>query len=304
MVKRFFIMGVVCLCLGGLGLVSCAGFGGGRVSAKTGENRLDVFVGDSLFTSYKFADTQKYPYFWPVNGPVSGKSVTTETSEPYPHHHSLFFACDFVNGANYWQEGNERGQIVSQGVKILQKSGHEVIFEDLCHWRVPGQAPIIEDRRRVTVMAPAEDLCTIDFDISLKALTLVTIKQSNHSLFAARMTPELSVEQGGVLINAEGGLNRQGTEAVASAWCDYSGTRDGVTEGLAILQHPSNRWFPCKWETRDYGFFSPTPIQWLDGGTIELSPADPPLRLRYRVVVHTGDSRAADIAGLFANYSK
>ncbi|GAF95919.1 unnamed protein product, partial [marine sediment metagenome] len=36
----------------------------------------------------------------------------------------------------------------------------------------------------------------------------------------------------------------------------YSGTRDGITEGIAILQHPDNRWFPAKWFTRDYGFFS------------------------------------------------
>ena len=85
-----------------------------KVEAKIEKNQVVVTVGGQLFTCYKFDAAQKYPYFWPVNGPASGKSITTETSEPYPHHHSLFFGCDRVNGGNYWQESNERGQILSQ----------------------------------------------------------------------------------------------------------------------------------------------------------------------------------------------
>jgi hypothetical protein len=88
---------------------------------------------------------------------------------------------------------------------------------------------------------------------------------------------------------------------VASPWCDYSGTRNGITEGIAILQHPANRWFPCKWFTRDYGFFSPTPMFWLEEGYLELSKGET-LTLRYRVVIHAGDAKAADIDGLFKQY--
>lgn len=307
MYKSILGMVLMCFCLGSLGLVSCAGFGGARgglLQAKVGQNQIDVFVGDKLFTSYKTADSQKYPYFWPVNGPASGQSVTTESSEPYPHHHSLFFACDFVNGANYWQEGNERGQIVSRGVRLLKASGQRVVFEDTCHWRVPGQAPVIEDLRRVTISAPEDHLRFIDFDITLKAFVPVTIKETNHSLFSARMTPELNVENGGTLVNAEGGRNRQGTAGVASAWCDYYGSREGLSEGLAILQHPTSQWFPTKWATRDYGYFSPTPMQWLEGGELRILPGDEPLRMSYRVVVHEGDTEAIDLAGIFEQYSK
>ena len=83
-----------------------------QLQAKIETDKIVVTIQDQLFTCYKFADSQKYPYFWPVNGPASGQSITTETSEPYPHHHSLFFGCDRVNGGNYWQESNARGQIV------------------------------------------------------------------------------------------------------------------------------------------------------------------------------------------------
>jgi hypothetical protein len=274
-----------------------------KVSAELEKDRVVVNVDGNLFTCYKFDASQKYPYFWPVNGPVSGKSITTETSEPWPHHHSLFFGCDRVNGGNYWQEENERGQIVSQGPKIVETSGDRVVITDECLWRRPGAEPIIRDKRSIVITSPSEVIRYIDFEITLEPLTDITILKSNHALFSARVVPELSVNSGGTLVNAEGKLAEEGTFGVPSPWCDYSGTRDGVTEGIAILQNPSNRWFPCRWFTRDYGFFSPTPMNWLEGDRLELAEGQE-IVLRYRVVFHSGDVNSADIAGIFEKYEK
>ncbi len=276
---------------------------GEHIEAKLEKNKIAVTVNGKPFTCYKFGKSQKYPYFWPVNGPASGKSITTETSQPYPHHHSLFFGCDRVNGGNYWQESNERGQIVSQGPKLIKASGDRVIFTDECFWQQPGKRPIILDLRRIVITAPSKDLRFIDFEIILAALTDIRILKTNHSLFSARVAGELSVKSGGTLTNAEGKTGEKDTWGVASPWCDYSGTRRGITEGIAILQHPRNRWFPAKWFTRDYGFFSPTPMNWLKGNRLELAKGET-LTLRYRVVVHTGNSKSADIKGIFERYKK
>jgi len=273
------------------------------VGVKLEKNQLVVTAGGKVFTCYKFAESQKYPYFWPVNGPVSGKSITTESSQPYPHHHSLFFGCDRVNEGNYWQEGNERGQIVSQGPKIIEASGDRVVFTDECLWQQPGAEPVIRDLRRVVITAPSRDIRFIDFEISLKPLVDICILKTNHSLFSARLVPELSVNSGGVLINAEGKTGEKGTWGAASPWCDYTGTRNGVTEGIAILQHPGNRWFPAKWFTRDYGFFSPTPMFWPEGGRTEL-PKGQMLTLHYRVVIHAGDVKTAGIKQIFEQYEQ
>ena len=272
-----------------------------EVTATLDKDKITVTIDGKLFTCYKFADSQKYPYFWPVNGPSSDKSITTETSQPYPHHHSLFFGCDRVNGGNFWQEGNERGQIVSQGPKIIEASGERAVFTDECLWG--RDEPIIRDLRRIVVTAPDENIRLIDFEISLEPLVDIRILTTNHALFSARVVPELSVQSGGTLINAEGKTSEKGTFGAASPWCDYSGTRDGVTEGIAILQNPANRWFPCKWFTRDYGFFSPTPMYWLEDGRLEL-PKGRTLTLRYRVVVHAGDAKTADIAAKFKQYKQ
>jgi hypothetical protein len=273
-----------------------------QVSAEIVGEQVVVRVGGEVFTCYEFAGSQKYPYFWPVNGPVSGQSITTESSQPYPHHHSLFFGCDAVNGGNYWQEENEKGQIVSSGPRIIDGSGERVVFTDECLWWQPGKEPVIRDMRKIVISAPSKDVRLIDFEINLEPLVDVRILKTNHSLFSARVVPELGVKSGGVLVNAEGESGEKGTWGAASAWCDYSGTQDGVTEGIAILQHPKNRWFPARWFTRDYGFFSPTPMYWPENGThIELAKGKP-LRLRYRVVVHAGDVETAGIGDIFEQY--
>ena len=142
----------------------------GAVEAKLQDKQVVVTVGGQLFTCYKFDPSQKYPYFWPANGPASGKSVTTETSEPYPHHHSLFFGCDQVNGGNYWQDTNERGQIISQGPRIVEPSGSKVVFTDEGLWKQPGKDPIIRDRRQIVGIdhlrldSPVEIICRFQFE--------------------------------------------------------------------------------------------------------------------------------------------
>jgi len=274
-----------------------------EVTARLDKDQVTVQIDGKLFTGYKFAGSQKYPYFWPVNGPASHRSITTETSQPYPHHHSLFFGCDRVNGGNYWQDVNERGQIVSQGPKLVKSSGKSVVFTETCLWRQPGKEPVIRDKRRITITAPDARVRIIDFAVTLEPLVDIEILKNNHSLFSARVVPELSVKSGGTLINAEGLTGEKGTWGVASPWCDYSGTREGVGEGIAIMQHPGNRWYPTKWFTRDYGFFSPTPMYWLEGDRLEM-PKGEKLTLNYRVVVHAGNSKEADIKGVFDSYRK
>jgi hypothetical protein len=89
---------------------------------------------------------------------------------------------------------------------------------------------------------------------------------------------------------------------VASPWCDVSGARFGLREGIAIFDSPRNRWYPSKWFTRDYGFFSPTPFNWLDDAGLRLAAGET-LELEYQVVVHGGSAEEAGIAALFAEWA-
>jgi len=273
-----------------------------KLSAQRLDDRIVVRVDERTFTTYRFSAGQKYPYFYPVNGPLSGVSVTTESSLPWPHHRSLFFGCDKVNGGNYWQEGNEEGQIVSRGASLEAAGPERVLIRDVCDWRRPGSEAILTDRREIRIEAPSPSLRTIVFRVSLVAQTDVRFERTNHSLFAARVAPELAAEKGGVLRNAAGATGEKGTFGASAPWCDVSGTRFGMREGIAIFDSPRNRFYPSRWFTRDYGFLSPTPFNWLDDAGLRLAKGEA-LELEYEVVVHGGDAAEAGIAGLFASWA-
>jgi hypothetical protein len=289
-----------------IGLFLLTGFPAqSQVTAVKVGHRIEVSVNGSLFTQYNFSDDEKYPFFFPVNGP-SGFSVTSMRNSLYPHHSSLFFGCDRVNGGNYWQEGLERGRIVTLRAEIRESGKDRVVIENECIWSRPGAESPVRDLRTIIITAPSKDLFQMDFDIRLDMLMDVKIEKTNHSFFSARMAPDLSVANGGTMVNAEGNQGEtgdNGTFGKKSPWMDCYGTRNGLTEGMAILQHPSNPWYPSPWFTRDYGFFSPTPMYWpadeIAGTNLKKGDS---LHLRYRVLIHGGDTKTAGIEEEFGKY--
>jgi hypothetical protein len=113
----------------------------------------------------------------------------------------------------------------------------------------------------------------------------------------------LSAAGGGTLVNSNGERGEKGTFGRAAKWADYRGNWHACTEGVAILCHPSNRWFPTPWFTRDYGFFSPTPMFWLEKDLLELEKGET-ITLRYRVVVHADSPSPAELDSLFAAWAR
>lgn len=292
-------------------LAGVAVLAAGGVSAQAAEpvlaavqvgSRIDVNVDGSLFTSYGFSADEKYPFFFPVNGP-SGAPVTSKRNPQFPHHSSLFFGCDRVNGGNYWQEGLERGRIASRGATFEKGAGGAIVIRDECDWIRPGAPQPFRDARRITISAPSKTLRQIDVEIVMEAQEDVKIEKTNHSLFSARMDPELCVTRGGSMVNAEGDSGEKATFGKASPWMVCHGRRGtNDVEGLAILQHPANPGFPAPWFTRDYGFFSPTPMYWpADGKSTRLAKGES-MTLRYRVLVFSGDPKDVGMDAAFAAF--
>jgi hypothetical protein len=274
-----------------------------KLAASRVGSRIDVTIGGKFLTSYRFAADEKYPFFFPVNGP-SGASVTSMRNGEYPHHSSLFFGCDKVNGGNFWQEGLDRGRIVSKGPVLEAATGNQIVIRDACDWTRPGANQPLRDTRRIVISAPSPKLRQIDFDITLEALEDVVIEKTNHSLFSARMDPDLTPVFGGTMVNAGGAKGEKDTFGKPSPWLACFGSRGGrTTEGLAILQHPQNPGYPAPWFTRDYGFLSPTPMFWpADGSNTRIAKGGK-LRLIYRVLVFSGTPESAGVAQAFTEFS-
>lgn len=296
--KRIYCLTLVSL----LGVIVSIPSSGAKITAEKVGSKIHVTIDGKFFTSYNFSEDEKYPFFYPVNGPVSGGSVTSMRNAVYPHHTSLFFGCDLVNGGNYWQEGLERGRIISVNAQIERQGGDTVVITDECIWSRPGALSPVKDTRRYIITSPSAAMTQIDVEITMEMLMDVHIRRTNHSLFSARMAADLAVTSGGTMINAEGAKGEKDTFGKGSAWIDYYGKRGDGVEGLAILQHPSNPWYPSPWFTRDYGFISPTPMYWPENGEETFLKNGTQLPLRYRVLVHAGTHAEAGIAEAFERY--
>lgn len=273
-----------------------------QVSALRNGDKIDIRIGGDLFTSYILSEHEKYPFFFPVNGP-SKANITSMRNALYPHHSSLFFGCDKVNGGNYWQEELDRGQILSIRADIIESGKDKVVIENENIWKRPGALSPIKDVRTITVTTPSPEVYQIDFVITMEMLLDVTIEKTNHSLFSIRMDPDLAVVNGGTMVNAEGQMGENNTFGKPSPWMDCYGKRMGKTEGIAIMQHPSNPWYPSPWFTRDYGFFSPTPMYWPENGNKSEFKNGDKITMRYRVLVHSGTHVEAGIAELYEEFS-
>jgi len=260
---------------------------------------------NTLLTSYRAHPTQKYPYFYPLAGPLSGLSLTTETSLPYPHHRSLLFACDRVNGGNYWQQELKAGQIISTGPRFGECTPESAEIFDQCEWKQPGGPVVMTDERKFTVKVAGPRVRLIDAEITWMAAVDVSIARTNHSLFALRAAPDVTPWGGGTLVNSEGDSGEKATFGKPAGWCGYHGKRRGipgaVVEGIALMDHPENPWAPCPWFTRDYGFISPTPFNFVNQPW--RLPAGESVRLRYRVVLHAGDPEEAHLDKIYQEWA-
>jgi hypothetical protein len=259
---------------------------------------------NEMLTSYRAHPTQKYPYMYPVAGPLSGVSLTTESSLPWPHHRSLLFGCDRVNGANYWQGDLPAGQIISTGPKLGKTTPTSAEILDACEWKKADGPVVMKDARKITVSVAGPRLRFIDWDVEWTAVADVTVTKTNHSLFSIRAAADLTPWGGGTLVNAEGLEGEKATFGKPSAWCDFSGKRKNiagdVVEGIAILDHPKNPWSHCPWFTRDYGFISPTPLNFLPKWELAAGKS---VSLRYRVVLHAGDAKDAGLSAIFKEWA-
>ncbi len=272
-----------------------------KITAVQVEDKIEFRIDGNLFTSYIISEFEKYPYFFPVNGPT-GASVTSMRNGNFPHHTSLFFGCDKVNKGNFWQSNLRAGQIRSESIEIIESGKDRAVIKNECIWQRTGANSPIKDTRIITVTAPSGDKRFIDFEIEMKMLEDVEILKTNHSFFSARMDPDLTPRFGGKLVNAEGDSGEKETFGKNSPWMDCYGKRGDGFEGMAILQYPGNMWYPSEWFTRDYGFLSPTPMFWPEDGVSTKFKKGDKLALKYRVIVHSGSTEEAKISQEFNAY--
>jgi hypothetical protein len=89
---------------------------------------------------------------------------------------------------------------------------------------------------------------------------------------------------GGTILNSDGKVNEKEVFWKPAKWVDYSGAITGKnSEGITLMDHPSNPNHPAVFHVRDDGWMGPS-LTFDAPRKIEIGK---PLRLRYGLYVHT-----------------
>lgn len=300
-------------------ILLAAGVAHGQVRFTKAADHVDISINGKPFATLAFPANIPKPFLAPIRA-ASGTIVTRQwpmdpssmESHDHPHHRGLFFGYINVNGVDTW--GNDPmahdkngGRIVLRKLDEVQDGEKQGTLRATFDWDdTQGRPFLTEDRTMVFYSDP--QLRTFDVDIRLTAVVPVTFYDDKDGAFAIRMADALNENHTGTLVNAEGAEHEKNTWGKKSPWMDYYGTVNGEKLGVAILDHPSNPGFPNYWHCRGYGLFSLNPFAQhafnpsLPEKKTEIAKGSS-LRYRWRVIVHPGDAKSADIAGLFRAWS-
>lgn len=288
------------------------------------QGELHVMIDGREALVYRYGADQDLAHYYPVRSP-SGKSMTVEKTEPYPHHRSFWFG-DRVRLAGQQRDKNRDASFYAPLYSQVDKKDPKSPFRDRVRhlefipgkitkdqaeigmklvWEMDFNTPVIDELRKMRIVALDGGQYFLDVTFTVTAAhgdVTFTSDWVHYAWPYIRMNKQFSVEGGGTIVNSEGGKNQKETNGKVAKWVDYYNTVEGATEGLAFFSHPDNPQ-PHKWLTRDYGCFGPRRTDAKSGTKFTLKKGES-LARRIGVLVHRGDAKTARVAEQHERYAK
>ena len=255
---------------------------------------------------YHFGAALKRPFVFPAIGPA-GRPLTRmgHPHDPvsHSHHNSIWISHQNVNGNNFWEDRPGSARIAHERVEVLEDGPDEAAVQCLNAWIGTNGVTLLHERRRTCVQALPANEWMLVVDLQFEAAgDDVTFGQSPFGLFAVRMAKSIGVKDGGGTIrNSEGGVNEAGVFRKPARWMDYSGPiAPGVTNGITLLDHPSNPNHPTVFHVRDDGWMGSC----LTYDAPRTVAKGTPLRLRYALYIHDGAPAADALERRWQEFSR
>lgn len=225
-----------------------------------------------------------------------------------------------ASGVDFWAEtpptaAARKGRIVHSA--FVGTPGTELVETN--DWIAPDGTKILDETRKLTVAKAAAGYLIV-WDIELKASVCpITFGDTKEGSMGVRIRDDFTLKTGstGVITSSDGQEFKKGAKdplaiwGKPADWNDYSGTADGKTAGIAIFDHPQNK-YRALWHTRDYGLMAANPFGRNRSGfpsqkgktdVAKLAKGES-LKLKYALYVHDGDARAGKVAEAYAAYAK
>jgi hypothetical protein len=274
---------------------------------------------------YRHGEDVDLPHFSLWNS-ASGRNITIDITEPYPHHRAFWVAENSVQleGAdlkkpfsNYTglYSGTKKENSQWQTAPFAQRSKH-ISFsnqkssgktfevDETILW-LAEETKIADELRhyRFTALDNGEYFLDFSFKI-VAAYGKLTIKcDLTHYAFPyIRMNDTFNVEKGkGIITNSENAVGQGATDQKEAFWVDYSAPApNGGAEGLSCFIHPSQE-PPHRWLTRNYGTWGPRRKASLHNTTFEI-PSGESLGQRVGLLIHCGDVKTGHVAERYKEY--
>ena len=274
---------------------------------------IAITLNDRPFTTFRYAQSQFRPYFFPVLGPNGcevTRGETSDISKDHVHHRSLYVAYGEVNDVDLWGEGSNSGKVVHQG--FTQKQGGSVVGRIYTenNWETRSGDVLMTDTQNFRIYNLPEDAALLDLDLTFIASTgdVHFGDTKEGGIMSIRVHPSMNASDGGKIENAFGGVNENETWGKRANWCDYSGVVDGTPVGIAVFDHIVNPRYPTYWHVRNYGLMG-TNI--FGSGTFEGDPSKDgsytlkqgeEMHFRFRVLIHAGDASVGKVAEKYHDF--
>ncbi len=305
------------------------------VTVEKTKDAIEFSAGKALITRYHVGESVAKPYLWPLNAPgdvpvTRGwpmlKGQPKETTD-HVHQKSAWFCHGDVipegielkirsgdkrvQGVDFWSEGAGHGRIVCVSVGEPKAQGNSARVPTKNEWRAPDGTKILDEDRIITV-TDLGDARLVVLDIDLHASVCpITFGDTKEGSMGIRASDEIKVKGGnGFYVNSDGKKNEREVWGRKSDWNDYSGSVNGSAVGIAVLDHPKNAVRSC-WHSREYGLMAANPFGRADAGfpdtkgrmdLFKLAKGEH-LKLRYGLLIHTGDATSGKVAERFKDFS-
>lgn len=287
------------------------------------DRKVDVRIGDDLFTSYLYSDEFKpflYPIYTAAGNPVTrGYPIEPRQGEAtdHPHQVGLWLNYGDVNGLDFWNNSvripedrrDRYGTIVHSEIVHIESSGNQGVLEVIKHWNSPdGEVLLVENTEYTFSVSPeaeSADKRIIDRVTKLTARESdIALTDNKEGLLGLRLARELEHPDEhdaatGMYLSREG-LTGHDVWGTRSEWMNLDGKIGDEPVSVAIFDHPENAGFPTYWHARGYGLYAANPLgmKEMSGGAEELNyqlASGESMIFKHRVVIWSGENASAEV---------
>jgi len=286
-----------------------------ELAIRVDDDSADVLLKGQPFTAFHYHSKWDKPFLHPLrtkSGVVVSRGYPVSPlpgdSQDHEWHRGIWFGHGDINGEDFWREqGREKTSwLVLHGAPEVSGTTLTATLN-----MQSAKSGVLGSIREAFTFRRAEDAVVIDAVIEVNADRGVALKfgDTDDGGFGVRLREEFRQDRGARLANSEGLTGTENIWGKPAKWVYYEAKVDGKAAGVAAFDHPSNLRHPTTWHARGYGLFAANPFglrsftrDKTQDGSFTI-PAGGKQEFRYRVVVMDGETPAAKLDAMFADYA-